>query len=162
MNYQSIQINTDLNVKVKGIPNRINNEIANLFNQSDFVSSERKEKSIIIKVIKGENKYEMELSYDYPFIPPKNIIYNGIIYKQILSNCPKKITNILKTKYYINCLCCETITCSKWVPGMNTSHIINEIDKFLKIKKEIKIILLCDEIRDKFNCCFAEFEKYLF
>ena len=75
---QSKKINTDLSVKIRGIPNRINSEIANLFNQCDFVSSERKEKSIIIKVIKGENKYEMELLYDYPFRPPKNIIYNGV------------------------------------------------------------------------------------
>ena len=155
-------MNTDLSIKVKGIPNRINSEITNLFNQSDFVSSERKGKSILITVIKGKNKYALELSHDYPFKPPKNIIYNGINYKQILSNCPKKIQKILKTKYFINCLCCETITCSKWVPAINTSHIINEIDKFTKIKKEIKYILLCDEIKNKFNCCFAEIEKYLF
>jgi hypothetical protein len=159
---QSKLMNTDLSVKARGIPNRINSEITNLFNQSDFVSSERKAKSILITVIKGKNKYEMELSHDYPFKPPKNIIYNGVNYKQILSNCPKKMLKILKTKYFINCLCCETITYSKWVPAINTSHIINEIDKFLKIKKEIIIILQCDEIRYKFNCSFAEFEKYLF
>jgi len=155
-------MNTDLSVKVKGIPNRINSEIANLYNQSDFVSSERKENSILITVIKSKNKYQLELPNDYPFKPPKNIIYNGVNYKQILSNCPKKIQKILQTKYFINCLCCETITCSKWVPAINTSHIINEIDKFLKIKKEIRIILQCDEIREKGKCYFAEFEKYLF
>jgi len=155
-------MNTDLSLKVKGIPNRINSEIINLFNQSDLVSSERRANSIIITVIKSKNKYEIELPNDYPFKPPKNILYNGVNYKQILSNCPKKIQKILKTKYFINCLCCETITCSKWVPAINTSHIINEIDKFSKIKKEIRIIILCDEIRSKFNCCFAEFEKYLF
>ena len=49
---QSKQMNTDLGVKVRGIPNRINSEIINLFNQSDFVSSERKGSSISIKVIK--------------------------------------------------------------------------------------------------------------
>ena len=156
-------MNTDLRVKVSGIPNRINNEIANLFNQSDFVSSERKSKSIIITVIKKKNKYQIELPNDYPFKPPKNIVYNENNYKQSISNCPNKIQKILKTKYYINCLCCDTIISgSNWVPAMNTSYIINEIDKFSKIKKEIKIILLCNEIRDKFNCCFAEFEKYLF
>ena len=48
---QSKQMNTDLGVKAKGIANRINNEIINLFNQSVFVSSERKENSITIKVI---------------------------------------------------------------------------------------------------------------
>ena len=162
MSHQSKLMNTDLSVKVRGIPNRINSEIANLYNQSDFVSSERKENSILITVIKGKNKYEFELSNDYPFKPPKNIIYNGINYKQTLSQCPKKIQKILKTKYFIKCLCCETITSSIWTPAMNTSHVINEINKFSKIKKEIRIILQCDEIRNKYNCYFAEFEKYLF
>ena len=160
---QSKLMNTDLNVKVKGIPNRINSEIANLFNQSDFVSSERKKNSILITVIKYKNKYEMELPNDYPFKPPKNIIYNGFHYKQSISNYPERIRNILKNKYHINCLCCDTIICgSNWMPSMNTSYIINEIDKFSKIKKEIRIILQCDEIRNKYNCYFAEFEKYLF
>ena len=156
-------MNTDLNVKVKGIPNRINSEIINLYNQSDFVSSERKPKSILITVIKDKNKYELELPSDYPFKPPKNISYNENNYKQTLTNCSQRIRNILKKKYCINCLCCDTIICgSNWMPSMNTSHIINEIDKFSKIKKEIKVILICDEIRNKYLCTFAEFEKYLF
>jgi hypothetical protein len=156
-------MNTDLSLKVKGIPNRINSEIINLFNQSDLVSSERKAKSILITVIKEKNKYELELSDDYPFKPPKNIIYNGINYKQSISNYSEKIRKILKNKYHINCLCCNTLFCgTNWTPACNISHIINEIYKFSKIKKEIRIIILCDEIRSKFNCCFAEFEKYLF
>lgn len=158
-------MNTDLNIKAKGMSNRINSEIANLFNQSDFVSSERKGKSILITVIKSKNKYEMELPNDYPFKPPKNILYNENNYKQSISNCPKRVQQILKSKYYIKCLCCDTIICgSKWMPAMNTSYIINEIDKFSKIKKEIKIILLCDEVRIKYRCLFefADFEKYLF
>jgi len=159
------QLNTNLSIKATGIANRINNEIAHLFNQFDFVSTERKESSILIKVIKGKNTYEINLQYDYPFRPPSNIIYNGINYKQCLSHCPPKIQKILKNKYNINCLCCDTIICnSNWMPSMNTCHIINEIDKFIKIKKEIKIILLCDEIRTKYRCLseFADFEKYLF
>ena len=162
---QSKLMNTDLGVKVRGIPNRINSEIANLYNQSDFVSSERKGTSNLIRVIKGTNKFEMELPYDYPFKPPKNIIYNDNNYKQSLSNCPQTIQKLLKNKYYINCLCCDTIICgSNWMPAMNTSHIINEIYKFKKIKKEIKIRLICDEVRTKYGCLFefADFEKYLF
>jgi len=45
---------------------------------------------------------------------------------------------------------------------MNICYLINELEKMVQIKKEIKIILQCEEIRYKFNCCFAEFEKYLF
>ena len=158
------QLNTNLSIKATGIANRVNNEISNLFNQNDFVSTERKQNLILIKVIKGKNTYEIDLQNDYPFRPPSNIIYNGINYKKGLSYCPVKIQQILKNKYNITCLCCDTILCeSIWMPSMNTSHIINEIDKFIKIKKEVKIILLCDEIRTKYGCLseFADFEKYL-
>jgi hypothetical protein len=158
-------MNTDLNIKVKGMSNRINSEINNLFNRSDYVSSERKGSSISLKIKKGKNTYDLDLPSDYPFKSPINIFYNGINYKKNLSDCPKRIQKILKTKYYINCFCCDTIIYgSIWTPSMNTSHIINEIDKIQKIKKEVIIILLCDEIRKKYMCLyeFANFEKYLF
>jgi hypothetical protein len=156
-------LNSDLSVKPKGIPNRINSEIINLFNQGIFVSAKRNKSFITIMFIKDENKYEIDLSHDYPFKPPKNIIYNGLHFKQSLSHWPHKAQSILKNKYNIDCLCCDTIISgSKWTPAINTSHIINEIDKLTKIKKEIKIILMCDTIRNKGKCYFAEFEKYLF
>jgi len=161
--YINKMLNTDLSVKPKGIPNRINNEIINLFNQGIFISSKRNKSSITITFIKDENKYELDLSHDYPFKPPKNILYNGVSFKQSLSHWPLKAQQILKNKYDIYCLCCDTIISgTKWTPGVNISHIINEIDMLLKIKKEIKIILICDRIRDKGKCYFAEFEKYLF
>ena len=160
---QSKQMNTDLGVKVRGIPNRINSEITNLFNQSDFVSSERKGTSILITVIKEKNKYTFELPSDYPFKPPKNIRFNGDNYKKSLFNYSEKFRKILKNKYHIECLCCNTILCgSNWTPACNSSHIINEMNKITKIQKEIAIILSCDEIREKYYCTFAEFEKYLF
>ena len=161
---QSKLMNTDLGVKVRGIPNRINREIINLFNQSDFVSSERKGTSISIKVIKEKNTYEFDLQKDYPFKPPVNIKYNGDIYKKSLSNYSENFRKILKNKYHIECLCCNTLLCgTNWTPACNTSHIINEIDKITKIQEEVMIILICDEIRkEKKLCTFAEFEKYLF
>ena len=160
---QSKQMNTDLGVKARGIANRINGEILNLFNQSEFVSSERKENSITIKVIKDKNSYELDLQKDYPFKPPVNIKYNGNDYKRSLHNCSGKIQEILKKKYHMDCLCCNTVLCgTNWTPACNISHIINEIDRIIKIQKEIIIILLCDEIRAKYLCSFAYFEKYLF
>jgi hypothetical protein len=159
---QSKLMNTDLGVKAKGIANRINSEIANLFNQSDFVSSERKEKLISLKVIKEENTYEIDLQKDYPFKPPINIKYNGNDYKRSLSNYSEKATKILKRNYFMECLCCNTLLCgTNWSPACNISHIINEIDKITRIQNEVLIRLLCDEIRVRYFCSFAEFEKYL-
>jgi hypothetical protein len=161
---QSKQMNTDLSIKATGIPNRINNEIANLFNQSDFVSSERKGTSISLKIKQGKNTYELDLPSDYPFKTPVNIKYNGNCYKKSLFNHSEKVQKILKTQYHMECLCCNTLLCgSNWMPTMNICHLINEIDKIIKIQKEIIIRLLCDEIRVKYLLCtFAEFEKYLF
>lgn len=160
---QSNQMNIDLGIKAKGIANRINNEIANLFNQTDFVSSERKENAISIKIIKDKNIYELDLEKDYPFKPPVNIKYNGNNYKKSLFNYSLKSKKILKSYYFMECLCCNTLLCAgNWTPACNICHIINEIDKIKKIQKEIIIRILCDEIRVKYLCYFAEFEKYLF
>lgn len=155
-------MNTDLSIKAKGISNRINNEIANLFNQSEFVSSKRNKNLITIRFIKQENNYQLDLPSDYPFKIPINIKYNGIDYKKSLFTYSDKIKQILKNKYYMDCLCCNTLLCAaNWMPSMNLCHIINEMDNMSKIKKEIKIIIICDEIRKKYLCYFAEFEKYL-
>ena len=75
---KSNQMNTVLSVKVKEIPNRINSEITNLFNQSDFVSSERKAKSILITVIKGK-------IFDVAVDLRKNSKTYGKYYSKILS-----------------------------------------------------------------------------
>jgi len=160
---QSKQMNTDLSNKVRGIANRINSEISNLFNQSYFVSSERKGTSILIKVVKGKNTYDFDLTKDYPFHPPKNIMFNGNNYKQSLNNYCDNFRIVLKNKYCMECLCCNTLLCGdSWTPACNICHIINEIDKITKIQKEVVIRILCNDIRHKYLCTFAEFEKYLF
>jgi hypothetical protein len=156
-------MNIDLSIKARGIANRINSEINNLFNQTTFVSTERKGSSILIKVVKGNTTYEFELQKDYPFKPPINIKYNIRDYKKSLSNYSEKVQKILKKTYYMDCFCCNTILSgTNWTPACNISHIINEMDKITKIQKEIIIIILCNEIRNKYYCTFAEFEKYLF
>ncbi len=157
------QLNTNLSIKPTGIKYRINNEITHLFNQCKKISAEHDNNSILLKIKNNNKNYEMRLLSDYPFKPPSNILYNNINLKNRLSNCPQRIKKILKHMYNINCFCCDTILCeTNWIPTMNICYLINEIDKIMKIKKEIQIILSCNEIRDKFNCCFAEFEKYLF
>ena len=160
---QIIKLNTNLSIKQTGTKGRINNEIAILFNQCQKISAEHNNNDILLKIKNNNNTYEMKLPLDYPFRPPTNVLYNGINYKEKLSNSPERIKNILKYNYNVNCLCCDTLLCAtNWIPTMNICNLINEIDKITQIKKEIKIRLSCHIIRDKFNCCFAEFEKYLF
>jgi hypothetical protein len=160
--YQTKEMNVDLSIKAKGIANRINSEINNVFNQSDFVSLERKETSIFIKIIREKNLYEFILQKDYPYKPPISIKYNNREYRKSLYNYSEKVQKILKKRYFLDCFCCNTILSGcNWTPACNISHIINEMDRITKIQKEIIIVILCDEIRYKNKCCFAEFEKYL-
>ena len=93
-------LNVDLSNKAKGVPNRINSEINNVFNQSDFVSTERKETSILVKVIRDKNIYNFELQQDYPFKSPINIKYNGRDYKKSLFNYSIKVQKVLKKNYF--------------------------------------------------------------
>lgn len=165
MNQSNIlnKLNTNITIKPSGMKIRINNEITHLFNQCQKVTVENDNNTILLKIKNNNKVYQMRLPSDYPFKLPTDILYNGINFKETLSNYPERIKNILKHYYNINCLCCDTIFFGKnWSPTINICYIINEIDKIIQIKKEIKIILSCEMIRDKFNCCFAEFEKYLF
>ena len=156
-------LDTNLDNKVKGPKARVNNEIIHLFNQCDYVSSNRNSNNTIsLTVRRGKKKYELDFPKDYPFKIPTNVCYNGHDYKKSLFTSSEKIKNILKNIYHIDCLCCHTILCSEWGPMNNVSQIINEMDKMTQFKKEIRIRLNCDMVRDKFRCYFAEFEKYLF
>ena len=157
------QLNTNLSIKQIGIKARINNEITHLFNQCQKVSAEHDNNTVLLKIKNNNKTYEMKLPPDYPFKSPINIYYNKINLKESLFKCPPRVKNILKRNYNLRCLCCDTIFCeTNWIPTMNICYLINEIDKIIQIKKEIKIRISCDMIRDNFNCCFAEFEKYLF
>ena len=103
----------------------------------------------------------MDLPTNYPFVIPTNVQVNGLDYKKSLFTCSYKILNYLKSIYKIECLCCSTILCSEWTPGNNIGNIINEIIKMAKIKKDIQLRLICDMVRHKGKCYFAEFEKYI-
>ena len=116
---------------------------------------------IVIQIIKGEKTYEMDLPKDYPFTIPTNVKVNGYDYKKSLVTSSPTILNYLKTKHNIECLCCSTILCSAWGPCKNISNIINEINNVSIIKKDIQLRLICDIVRNKGKCYFAEFEKYL-
>ena len=156
------ELNEDLTKKVRGVEMRIHNEIANIFNQCQSVSYEwMTDKSIALTVRRNSNIYEIRLK-DYPFKIPTNVRYNGIDYKQSLMTSSDKIKNIMKTMYRVDCLCCSTILCAEWTPVNNIAQILNEMDKMSRIKKEIRIRLNCDYVRDRYKCYFAEFEKYLF
>ena len=49
-----------------------------------------------------------------------------------------------------------------WSPLYFMSHVINNIDNILKIKRELYLHILCEMIKYKYNCEFLYIDKYLF
>jgi len=157
------QLNTDLSIKPKGINARIVNEFGNLLHQCDSINYKHQNNGLYVTVKINQNSYCLNLSRDYPFKMPTNISYNGLDYYKLLITHSDEAKDCLKRFYYRDCLCCSSMICnSNWMPTINICHIINEINNVVKIKKEIMIRMLCNRIRIKYTCYFAELEKYLF
>jgi hypothetical protein len=158
-------LNTDLNIRSTGCKLRIDYEVSNLRNQCKKVSTEQLDNGLILlQVLHNSSVYEFSLQPDYPFKIPSNIRYNGVDYKKwLLTAYSEKTIDYLKRFYFMDCLCCNTFECL-WTPVTTISHIINEINKISRIKKEIMIRMICDFVRFHKKCVFdfANFEQYLF
>ena len=121
---------------------------------------------IIINIYENDNElnpiYKFIIKKYYPFSPPdiyyKNLPYENI-YK-ILSPREQKYLTFLTKK---ECLCCESVLCSNnWNITLNFIDIINEINNYRKIKKNIFIKILADKIKDKYLTNDINLDCYLF
>ena len=161
-------LNTDLslwrnNCKNPSMKSRIISEIGNMMYQCDNINLKIINDEYNIS-IKYKNKiFDIILSNDYPFKIPLSVIVNGRDYRQILSTNEPKINEYLKKYYYIGCLCCFSIMCpDNWMPTYNISHVINDMMKNIRIKRELLLYILCDNIKIKYRCYFLNIEEYLF
>lgn len=162
MKFQMLEPHVD--TKTQG-PNktRLLQEIGTLFFQCDSVFLKKLPEMDIIHATIGKNIFTFELCKSYPFRPPLNVFINDVHYNIIKKRMnPKGVAYLQKYKG-TECVCCSSMLCaSNWTPAIRIPYIINEIQGNLLILKKIEIHLLCDELRKKYKCNFAEFEKYLF
>jgi len=153
-----------VDMKMQG-PNktRLLQEIGTLFFQCDSVFLKKLPEMDIIHATIGKNVFKFELCKSYPFRPPLNVFINDVHYNIIKKRMnPKGVAYLQKYKG-IECVCCSSILCaSNWTPAIRIPYIINEIQDTLIIIKKIEIHLICDEVRKKYKCQFANFEQYLF
>ena len=149
---------------------RFSKEISSLFIQCNNVKLEKINKNCIITLNYNNNNYIFELHHTFPFNKPIKILVNNINYNRILcdDNDNDKIIPYIKKYSGSECLCCKSITCEpNWSPATRITSIINEIELNLIIKYKIQINILCDKIREKYNCSsqygnFLNIEDYLF
>ena len=106
--------------------------------------------SINLYEVSTNRIYEIILSDNYPFVPPKLNI-NSKPYSYYFTPSTHKYNDLLLKYKKIRCLCCKTITCGdNWCPVFTVSNIINEVHEFENYFKEISHRVITDVIKRKY------------
>jgi hypothetical protein len=146
---------------------RLLNDVGVLYCQTSSTVIIRPNPTTLGNVVEFEhnsNHYRIELPRDYPFGIPKHIHINQRNYEGIKQMPSDRFKNILDTIYKKKCLCCSSSVCAaNWTPALTLAHLVNEIEENLYLIQKIRLRVLCETIRLKYNCRydFAMFEKYL-
>jgi hypothetical protein len=110
----------------------------------------QKSNEICVNVHDFGISYKFIIGLNYPFVCPI-VFLNNRKYKQILVSKTNYEITYLKKLTGIDCLCCNSLTCSeKWAPNNNLNDIINEIKYFKKIKRDLVFKILTDKIKVKY------------
>jgi hypothetical protein len=151
--YFNKRIKRDIDILIKKYPHNI------LY--TDDISN-----YIILEIYENENKtdiiYKFIIKNYYPFTSP-SVYYNNSSYENLYKLSSQREQSILKILTNKECLCCSSILCSNnWNITFNFIDIINEINDYRKIKRNIFIKILTDKIRDKYLIKDINLDCYLF
>jgi ubiquitin-protein ligase len=107
-------------------------------------------------------KYTFILTSSYPFSPPK-IYCNNIEYSNFLKLSSDRMHKYLQNITKLECLCCTSYICTdNWSLTLKLINVIDEIHDKRKIKRNIIIKILCDQIINKYLINDIKLDKYLF
>lgn len=143
---------------------RVINELGMLYFQCRNIIVERCGEEDVVHVTHNAHSYVIKLDEHYPFKPPFNITVNGTHFKRVCNFTEGRLPAVLKRYYGNICICCDSIFGDRWSPSFRMVHLINEIENYILMKREVFMRILCDSLRRKHNCLeeFACFESYLF
>lgn len=83
---------------------------------------------VILPVDRAEHVVFMELPNSYPFAPPKNVLVNGLPYRNLLA------TQLLADMCG-RCVCCDSLLCGdNWSCGKNIAELLVEVVHNLRSK----------------------------
>jgi hypothetical protein len=106
--------------------------------------------------------YKFIIKKMYPFSPP-DVYYKNLHYDNIYKISSQRQQTYLKQLTSKDCLCCCSILCSNnWCISLNFFDIIHEINNFRKIKKNIFIKIIVDQIKNKYLVSDINLDCYLF
>jgi len=151
----------------KSTANRLKREYEELIKTSKDITIKYTNNHVIVFIIsKIENNslnvYSFTIPPNYPFSPPR-IVINGKTYQSILNLNSIRFKKVLRYLTGIECLCCHSYNCSdNWSPSLSLNRIIQESNKYMVIKNNIKIKLLADKIKDKYLIDDIDLDSWLF
>ena len=144
--------------------NRVFNELKELYsiyNNIEICKGESSNNKYIIIKDYNDTIYKIVVDQYYPFKGPLYFFINDISLKTYLT-VPIKLQKYLKILYGKDCLCCSSLLCmNNWQPLCNLKQVIDEYKNTKIIKKNILSYYLCDLIKIKYNCGFANIYEYL-
>jgi hypothetical protein len=106
--------------------------------------------------------YKFIIKKYYPFTAPE-VYYKNVTYENVYKMSSQREINHLKILTNLECLCCSSILCSNnWNITLNFIDIINEINNYKKIKRNIFIKILADKIKNKYLINDINLDCYLF
>jgi hypothetical protein len=121
---------------------RISNEISCMLSNEPFLIIDVKYTDTSIYVTIDNAIFILDKSY--PFVKPKLLINNIDYFCESLSTKSLEINRILHQKK-INCLCCKHLL-NNWTPCYTLKHILEEVVRLNKIKREVKYELFVQRI----------------
>lgn len=156
----------DIDLNSTTLKRRLLNEIGTLYTQCSQIQVFKQNDKDVICVTHNNHYYVFKIGSAYPFHPPKGTTINGVDMKTVINISENRFVPYLNKFYTGFCVCCMSILGNGglWGPAIRITHLINEIEMVIRMKKEILLRVLCDAIRDKYGCImeFAAFESYLF
>jgi hypothetical protein len=159
-------LSNDSELSSTHLKRRLMNEIMSLYMQCNKVTIVKEGDCDMIHVTHNNHKYVFKITSLYPFHPPIEITIDGMRLKIAVNITENRFVPYLNKFYKGFCACCMSVlgNSSLWGPAMRITHLINETEMIIRMKKEILLRVLCDAIRDKYSCLtdFAPFESYLF
>ena len=144
------------NIFSKTISRRLKKELLNMYELYETVIVELIQNSENFHIIVYETKenkqicYTFLISVNYPFVCP-TVFLNNYAYKRLLISATNYEMQSLKTLTGLDCLCCQSLTCSiNWSPGYMLENIMNEINTYKQIKRNIVLKICANKIIRKY------------
>lgn len=109
------------------------------------------------------HKYEFIISENYPFVKPE-IFFQNRLYREFLQITHNHVgRKTFKTTTGLDCLCCNSITCSaNWSPALTLNKIIEEIHNYRRLKRNVLNKVFADIIKRKYLINDIDFDAWLF